>query len=196
MERLSAVSPPDRPLAVTQPDPQKRPPLVWLVGAHGGAGTTYLAASLAFVGENGNAWPDVSAEDVSPYAVIVARESTSGLDAAETALRQWHTDPALREVTLLGLVLVAETSSKKLGKELQAWRESVSALAPETYRVGWIPDWTNMRPGELPTWWPGDAVPEKKKKYESDVPATIATVGHHLYTAAIADLTEKEESNA
>ncbi|MGO3660137.1 MAG: DUF6668 family protein [Corynebacterium casei] len=193
MERLTAVSPAERTLPIKEPVEQVRPPLVWLVGAHGGAGVTFLTHSLAFAGDCKEIWPDVAEQDISPCAVVVARESTSGLDAAEQALRQWHTDPELENINLIGLVLVAEASGKKRARELSAWSESVAALAPSTFRVAWIPEWTHMRTNELPDWWPGDAVPEKKKKYESDVPATVAELGEHLMTAALAALTEQEE---
>lgn len=196
MDRLTAVSPAETPLPVATRINQQHPPLVWLVGAHGGAGCTFLSSAIAFAGDNGAQWPAVADQDISPCAVIVARESTSGLDAAEQALRQWHTDPELEGVELLGLVLVAESSTKKLGKELAAWKDSVGALAPTVWRVAWVPAWTDARHTELPAWWPGDSKPEKKKKYVSDIPATVATLGDNLLTAATAVLTEKDEENA
>lgn len=189
MERFSAVAPSLRPLAVGSVSAE-RPPLVWAVGAHGGAGATFLAASLAFMGEESGTWPYLPPGDdtTSPYCVIVARESTSGLDAAEQALRQWHTDAELAHVRLLGLVLIEEPGAKKRGTELSAWRESVSALAPETWHLGWIPDWTHRRADELLEWWPGDPHPQKKTKYISPIPAQVASLGEKIYSSALADI--------
>ena len=191
MERLVAVAAPTQPLGTHQAPAVERPPLVWLVSCHGGAGTTFLSHAWAFAGDAQRAWPQ--GEDISPLTVLVARESTKGLDAAEQALREWHTDENTADNELLGVVLVAESAGKKIPREVEEWKKTVSGLTPRMWRVDWIPDWTVARASELEAWWPGDEVPVKRKKSQGTVPQTIAAVGSEVFTAAVAALTEKEE---
>ncbi|MFZ2177592.1 MAG: hypothetical protein WAW17_26910, partial [Rhodococcus sp. (in: high G+C Gram-positive bacteria)] len=66
----------DRPVPRGQNGPA---PLVWLLGAHGGAGISTLGHVLDFAGECGRKWP-APFDGESPFVVIVARERVDSLD--------------------------------------------------------------------------------------------------------------------
>lgn len=134
----------DPPIAnVTAPDITDRLPSIQMsdtrpvavVGAHGGAGATSLAASdpeLLF--DCGAAWPSTHGKQA---CILVARTSARGLHAAQTALQQWAAAET-PSVDVLGLVLIADAPGK-LPKPLKELVHVVSGGAPRTWHLPWDP---------------------------------------------------------
>lgn len=138
-ERVIAHEPPIA--SVIAPDITDRLPTlevkdirpIAVVGAHGGAGATTLAAiepDLLF--DVGMAWP---AAQQKQACVVVARTSARGLYAAQTALQQWAAAET-PSVDLLGLVLIADAPGR-LPKPLRELSQIVAGGAPRTWRLPW-----------------------------------------------------------
>lgn len=146
----------DPPIAnVTAPDITDRLPSIQstdtrpvaVVGAHGGAGATSVAASdpeLLF--DCGAAWPSTHGKQA---CVLVARTSARGLHAAQTALQQWAA-AATPSVDVLGLVLIADAPGK-LPKPLKDLLQVVSGGAPRTWHLPWDPAMRLDLENTLPT---------------------------------------------
>src|SRR5699024_488177 len=115
------------------PADQDRPPAIWLLGAHGGAGVTTLKDSWAPAGDCLGGWP---AADADPYTVIVCRAHARGLEAAHILLRQARAGHIGR-AQLVGLVTVADAPGK-LPSRLRRRLRVVQAAAPTAWSIPWI----------------------------------------------------------
>ena len=112
---------------------------VYVVGAHGGAGESTVAAlNPAWWAETGHGWPLVSTSP-SPRVLLVARTSASGLRAAQAAATQWAAGAA-PPMTLLGLVLVADAPGR-LPRALRELVRLVSGGVPRTWMLPWNEPW-------------------------------------------------------
>lgn len=126
---------------VPQPPPPA-PPLpsragCRLLAAHGGAGvSSLLRAGLAAAGgvDAGRIWPDGGA------ALLVARSSTSGLEAAREAARAHAAGDTGLDVTLLGLVLVADAPGR-LPPRLRDLADLVAGAFLRLWQVPWLTEW-------------------------------------------------------
>jgi hypothetical protein len=140
-----------------------RPPAVWLLGAHGGAGVTTLAAMLGPAGDCGGRWPGGAARE-SPFVVIVAKETVIGLRAAHDLVRQYRCDLAGDVAELLGVITVAHRPGR-VPKSLRLYRDKILLpLVPEDagrWRVDWQEEWPLTAPDQLPVWTPTSAKPPK-----------------------------------
>ena len=112
---------------------------LWLVGAHGGAGESTLAALDEGWRATEHTWPELGAGAVAP-CVVVARTHSRGLLAARTALTQWAASGAGPSVRLLGLVLVADAPGR-LPVPLRDLATVVSGGAPRVWDVPWVEGW-------------------------------------------------------
>lgn len=110
-------------------------PRLWLVGAHGGAGTSTLAR-LCGAGDAGQAWPVGSS---FTNVVVVARGNMSGLKAAQRAALQW-TSGAVPSVNLVGVAFVADCSGRE-PRRLRDFRRFVSGGFPQAWFVPWVEQW-------------------------------------------------------
>ncbi|NNH71224.1 hypothetical protein HLB23_15345 [Nocardia uniformis] len=142
------------------PTPPGRPPLVWLVGVHGGAGTTSLAASMSWTGDAGRRWPGrigLVRDMDSPLVVLVARTHMSGIAALEHALLAHEHDATPAGSNLVGIVTVAD-SARPLSPAVAKRREGVEARAvdigAEVWRLPWLEQWRELEPHRLPVWSP------------------------------------------
>lgn len=106
----------------------------WVVGAHGGAGESTLAAWLGWTA-GGHAWP-LSEQGQRPQGVIVARTNARGLQAACHAVTEWASGAVAFD--LLGLVLMGDAPGK-LPDPLRAEVRRLSGAAPATWVVKYIP---------------------------------------------------------
>ena len=173
----------DRPIPLPDRSPS---PMLWLLGAHGGAGVSTLAHVLAPAGDCGDRWPGGYGKQ-SPYVAIVARETVSGLVKAGELLRQ-HTAGHGGPSTIIGLITVADRPGRKLPKQIQQTRDVVTALVGRDWRIGWIEQYPLARdPSGLAVWSPFYPQPEKKRS-ATDFPADIATVGSELREAILLDV--------
>lgn len=164
----------------------------WLVGCHGGAGTSSLAASLAHVGDAGQVIP--AANDPA-MVVLVAASHREGLEAAHRAILQFKSDHA-GGATLLGLVLVDITGPAKLqrslAKKLTAREGVVAAAAPQVWRVPHIASWTAMLHDEFPEWDPlpdndDEVLPDKqiqKSSATAHAPLSVVETGRDILEQA------------
>lgn len=174
------------------PDPERRaqlwaravthtqtvPPLVWLLGAHGGAGVSTLAHALAPAGDCARFWPAVL-EDESPFVVVVAKETIEGLTRAHDLLRQWHCGMAGTRAHLLGLITVAHAPGDA-PSAVRRYLDVIDVAAPARWRVDWQKDWPTTRIADLPVWTPDDEPPAKGK----DPHAAVRELGEALIVAA------------
>ncbi|WP_420873784.1 hypothetical protein [Nocardia huaxiensis] len=138
-----------------------RAPLVWLLGVHGGAGVTTLSHVLAPAADSHRRWPGVFDRE-SPFVVLVARETISGLTRAHDLLRQHHAGLA-GPCEVLGLVTVAARPGR-IPAEIRRYRDVVGSLAGQVWQLPWHEEWTLVEPDQLPVWSPGDAPPAKGKR--------------------------------
>ncbi|AHH19367.1 hypothetical protein [Nocardia nova] len=158
------VAPPEsrRALIWDRPVPGAgRAPLVWLLGVHGGAGASTLAHVLAPAADSHRRWPGVF-ERESPFVVLVARETISGLTRAHDLLRQ-HRAGLAGPSEVLGLVTVAVRPGR-IPAEIRRYRDVVGALAGQVWQLPWIEEWTLVEPDQLPVWSPGDPPPQQRKR--------------------------------
>lgn len=203
LRRRQAAAPPSAGVVAAPPDSRCAPiwerpvpgvgraPLVWLLGAHGGAGTSALAHSLAPAADSNRRWPG-GFERESPYIALVARETISGLTHAHDLLRQYHaglTGP----VTVLGLITVAARPGR-VPPEIRRYRDVVGSLAGQVWQVPWIEEWTLVEAEKLPVWSPGDEPAPRKRKSDplDEVPPEIGELGAELLAAVRASLAREQ----
>lgn len=166
---------PERPqLSVPAPDKVDQLPTrlvresggLWIVGAHGGAGESTIAALVDAWRPAGQAWPTLeSAEAVS--AVVVARTNVRGLTAAKAAAKQWASG-LVPEVKLLGLVLVADAPGR-LPRPLRDLSRVVSGGYPRAWQLPWVESWRLGDPIGL------DAAPREVRRLVDDLNILLPT---------------------
>lgn len=107
----------------------------WVIGAHGGAGESTLAAWLGWAAA-GHAWP-VPESGGRPRGIIVARTSARGLEAARQAVTEWASGAV--DFDLVGLVLMGDAPGR-LPDTLRAEVRQLSGAAPATWAVKYLPE--------------------------------------------------------
>ena len=116
------------------------PARLWMVGVHGGAGESTLAALIPGSQAGGHAWPHLQANSyVDTRVVLVARSNAAGLEAARKAATHWASG-ALADITLLGLVIIADAPGR-LPKPLRHLADHVAGASPRTWRMPWVEAW-------------------------------------------------------
>lgn len=174
----------DGPVAHTEPGP----PLVWLLGAHGGAGVSTLAHVLAPAADCGRRWPCAAVEE-SPFVVLVCRESIDGLTATHELLREYHSGQVAPDVCLLGLVTCAHKPGR-IPAEIARYLRIVEPLLPNggRWRIAWQDAWPRTALANLPTWTPGEPAPVKGtdpltgvRPFATDLLAAITAVAHQRH---------------
>lgn len=106
---------------------------VCVVGTHGGAGESTLAAWLGGRAME-RSWP--SYPQGKPVVVLVARTTATGIESARRAARQWASGDV--PVQLLGLVLIADAGGK-LPTQIRHLIQHLSGGVPHTWTVPWVP---------------------------------------------------------
>ena len=141
------------------PEPPAEPPArasddepcpVFVVGAHGGSGTSTVARLLNAL-DSGCTWPE------PPYGarvnvVLTARTSAAGLMAASRTLAGYCAHGYPQSAHLAGFVLVADAPGR-LPKELNR-RITILASATMVYRLPWVREWrlSEVTPDPLAAW--------------------------------------------
>lgn len=126
--------------------------VLWLVGAHGGAGETTLAGLDPRWAEGNRSWPTPVELDDNCPCLLVARTHASGLRSAQTALRQWASGALGASTPLLGLVLVPDAPGR-LPKPLRELAAHVGGGAPRVWNLSWVDAWRTgeqLTPAQLP----------------------------------------------
>ena len=139
--------------------PADHPATLWVVGAHGGAGESAIAALDRSWSAASHAWPTGSMG--TPAVVVVARTSFRGLTAAKSAAKQWAAGLVGRP-HLLGLVLVADAPGR-LPRPLRDLAKVVAGGYPRVWNVPWIESW---RLGEEVT---PDSAPREVRRLVDDL---------------------------
>ena len=122
-------------------------PVLWWVGAHGGAGETTLAQLFPGTRAARHGWPvlDRAPDNHPPPAVVLlARTHLRGLLAAQRAAVEWASG-TVPEVDLRGLVLLADAPGR-LPHVLGDLADLIAGGVPRVWRVPWIERW---RTGDL-----------------------------------------------
>lgn len=108
---------------------------LWVVGAHGGAGTSTWAHLLS-AGDASCAWP-VTGGAIN--VLVCARAHRAGLEAARAAAIQWASG-ALPMISLVGLILTPDAPGRT-PKPLREHLASVGGTYPQVFSVPWIEQW-------------------------------------------------------
>lgn len=172
---LPRATGPERPqLSVPAPDKVDQLPTrrvhesadLWIVGAHGGAGESTIAALVDTWRAAGQAWPTLEA--AGPVgAVVVARTNVRGLTAAKTAAKQWASG-LVPEVQLLGLVLVADAPGR-LPRPLRDLSRVVGGGYPRMWQLPWVESWRLGDPVGL------DSAPREVRRLVDDLRTLLPT---------------------
>lgn len=119
-------------------------PLVWLLGATGGAGVSSLTRSLAYAGDCQRGWPgyigDLPGAD-SPLVVLVFRTTMHGVERAHSLLLQHAAGGTPEGTHILGVVSVADSDrplSKPVRNRLAVVESLARSLAGHCWDVPWL----------------------------------------------------------
>lgn len=113
-------------------------PALWVVGVHGGAGATTIAALLGpAAAELAKHFPVVPQGMQPPRVLLVARTHATGLAMAAGAAAQWASGST--GVTLVGLAVVDD--APKLPKELITEIARVGGMVPALWHLPWCESW-------------------------------------------------------
>jgi hypothetical protein len=109
-----------------------------VVGAHGGAGESTLAALDPGWAAGGQAWPEPAAGATVPV-IVVCRTHGAGLNAARLAAQQWASG-AVPSVDLLGLAAIDDAPGR-LPKPLRDLLKVAAGGYPRLWRIPWSEAW-------------------------------------------------------
>ncbi|MGN2642258.1 hypothetical protein ACTD5D_40045 [Nocardia takedensis] len=172
--------------------PGRVAPLVWLVGAHGGAGVSSVAASIGFAGDAQRRWPTrvgFGDGDDSPLVVLLARTHMAGLAALHHTLLAHLQSRTPAGVHLVGVLTVAD-SDRPLPTPVAMRRDTVESLArtdleARTWRLGWVEPWRSLEISQLPRWEPGRPVARRTDRDATRAPpAPVQGLAEQMFTAA------------
>lgn len=153
-----AIGPTRPQLGVPAPDAVDQLPVrqashlsaLWVLGAHGGAAESTVAQLDARWASAGHVWPAGTPSEPT-QVLVTARTSARGLDAAQSAAKQWAAG-LIDGVQLLGLVLVADVPGR-LPRPLRDRARLVGGGYPRTWQLPWIDSWRlgdDIRPDTAP----------------------------------------------
>ena len=112
-------------------------PRLWIVGAHGGAGTSTWARILN-VGDAGASWPQHVNPSRSLDIVVCCRSTAAGLRAAQDVGIEWASGALPGQ--LVGLVVGADAPGR-LPRELRDQLQITSGAFPRYAFVPWQAHW-------------------------------------------------------
>jgi hypothetical protein len=118
-----------------------------VVGAHGGAGESTVAALDPEWAAGGHAWPEQTTPVRVP-AIVVCRTHATGLTAARLAAQQWASG-AVPAVDLLGLVAIDDAPGR-LPKPLRDLLRVAAGGYPRLWRIPWSEAWRLGTEAPLP----------------------------------------------
>lgn len=112
-------------------------PRLWIVGAHGGAGTSTWARLLD-AGDAGAAWPQHVNPTRALSVVVCCRSTAAGLRAAQDVGIEWASGALSGQ--LIGLIVGADAPGR-MPRELRGLREVTSGAFPHSVFVPWQAQW-------------------------------------------------------
>ncbi|MBY8862044.1 hypothetical protein K7711_36595 [Nocardia sp. CA2R105] len=177
-DRLAPVR--DTPLPITGP----HPPLLAVLGAHGGAGASTLARWWAHAADTGLAWP--GSPRSTQLVVLAARDCIPGLTAAADRLREWHASLTPDGVTIVALVLVAARPGR-VPAPVRRFRRTVTELLDEdaVFSIAWHEELIVRELTDLARYTPADPPPPRRAHLTAAVPPDVHRAGAAI-TARIA----------
>lgn len=119
-------------------------PQLWILGVHGGAGETSIAATRPDWAEAEHRIPVMEPERPG-RVLLTCRTHIPGLLAAQAAATQWA-DGGLAGLDLLGLVLIADAPGRP-SRAIRDLAQVVAGGVPRCWRLPWCEAW---RHGEHP----------------------------------------------
>lgn len=122
-------------------------PLLWIVGAHGGAGASTWARILN-VGDAGASWPQHVNPTRALSIVVCCRSTAAGLRAAQDVAIEWASGALPGQ--LVGLVVGADAPGR-MPRELREFREVASGAYPRSVFVPWQAQWRFARENDVNT---------------------------------------------
>ena len=149
-DQLEATGP-VRPLGIQAPVGASLPRVFagpevrsYVVGLHGGAGATTVAALLGkeVAVDAGTKVPLGG----TPRVLLVARTHAAGLAAVQRAGQVWAAGQ-ISDVELLGLVLLDD--GPRIGRDHLAACRQVMRILPRTWRIGWVEPWRTQTTAEI-----------------------------------------------
>ena len=120
-------------------------PRLWIVGAHGGAGTSTWARILN-VGDAGASWPQHVNPSRSLDIVVCCRSTAAGLRAAQDVGIEWASGALPGQ--LVGLVVGADAPGR-LPRELRDQLQITSGAFPRYAFVPWQAQWRFARESDV-----------------------------------------------
>ena len=161
-------------------------PAVWLLGASGADGVSTIEHFLAFTADSEGAWPPGDdLDNVSPFVVIVARESFKGLAAAQRLVVAHRDGEVGHGAQLLGLVTVA--AAPTLDKAIRQHRDVVSSAFDHAWHIGWHRGLLSAALPHLARWHPLD---DGAVAAPRGIPADVHRTGVELVNTAHSRLPE------
>ncbi|MCY0905812.1 DUF6668 family protein [Arthrobacter sp. H14-L1] len=124
--------------------------VLWITGAHGGAGESRIADLIQGARVSDHCWPVLQDGGSTPRVLLVCRADMRGLTAARNALTQWAAGAA-PAVELLGLAILADAPGKT-PKPLRDFAAIIGGGAPRLWTLPWVQAW---RHGDFTTVPPG-----------------------------------------
>ena len=112
-------------------------PLLWIVGAHGGAGTSTWAHILG-VGDAGASWPQHVNPTRALSILVCCRSTAAGLRAAQDVGIEWASGALPGQ--LVGLIVGADAPGR-MPRELRELREVTNGAYPHSIFVPWQAQW-------------------------------------------------------
>lgn len=155
------------------------PPLVAVLGAHGGAATSTLARWWAPAADTGLAWP--ASPQSTQHVLVAARLCMPGLTAAAERLREWHAGLAPEGVEVIGLVLTAARPGK-VPAVVRRYRAVVAELVAHVYEIGWHDELVVCELAELAQYVPFDPPPPRRTRLRDAVPTDVHRTGTQIIT--------------
>lgn len=146
-------------------------PVLWVLGAHGGAGESLLSSLQEGWMAAGHSWP---AESSAPV-VLTARTGFEGLTRAQAVLTQWASG-AVGDPRLLGLILLADAPGRR-PKALRDLGRIVGGGAPRVWEVPWVEAW------RLGQGLAHDRLPRQARRMIDDLSRLVSdrtTIPHHI----------------
>lgn len=125
-------------------------PAVWVMGAHGGAGESTVAALLEGAVAADHAWPVREDDGAGDAVLLVCRSNAAGLRAAQLAAIEFGAGSL--PGSLAGLVVMADAPGR-LPKALADQLRLVAGAVPHLWQVPWVETWrlaTAPEPSALP----------------------------------------------
>lgn len=153
------------------------PPLVAIVGAHGGAGTSTVARWWAPAADCGQSWP--GSPETTQLVVVAARLCLPGLIACAERLREWHVGTAPDGVDIVGVVLTAARPGR-IPAPVRRYRAVIEDLTGVVWEIGWHDELVERELSELAVFTPSDPEPPRRSRLSAAVPADVHRAGSEL----------------